>query len=159
MDQLICASLSHTHYWYEVGMLKVPSCQTTLENAAHERGRCGDGGFRHSDLKPFRLAQWLSVTHAASRHPRSLATKIPVPQPGHEYIRRYTTWFRMLAHQESGLWRSKGAQPTRKTPLTSPLASNTGSPHSGCRGLKRTLQDAPPEHQASSKRYRKSACV
>ena len=24
MDQSICASLSHTHYWYEVGMLKVP---------------------------------------------------------------------------------------------------------------------------------------
>ena len=24
-DQLICASLSHTHYSYEVGMLKVPS--------------------------------------------------------------------------------------------------------------------------------------
>ena len=24
MDQLICASLSHTHYWYEVGMLKIP---------------------------------------------------------------------------------------------------------------------------------------
>ena len=24
MDQIICASLSHTHYWYEVGMLKVP---------------------------------------------------------------------------------------------------------------------------------------
>ena len=24
MDQLICASLSHTHHWYEVGMLKVP---------------------------------------------------------------------------------------------------------------------------------------
>ena len=23
MDQFICASLSHTHYWYEVGMLKV----------------------------------------------------------------------------------------------------------------------------------------
>ena len=23
MDQLICASLSHTYYWYEVGMLKV----------------------------------------------------------------------------------------------------------------------------------------
>ena len=23
MDQIICASLSHTHYWYEVGMLKV----------------------------------------------------------------------------------------------------------------------------------------
>ena len=34
MDQFIFASLSHTHYWYEVGMLKVPaiyiirSCQS-----------------------------------------------------------------------------------------------------------------------------------
>ena len=25
MDQLISAFLSHTHYWYEVGMLKVPA--------------------------------------------------------------------------------------------------------------------------------------
>ena len=25
MDQLIFASLSHTHYWYEVGMLNVPA--------------------------------------------------------------------------------------------------------------------------------------
>ena len=25
MGQLICASLSHTHYWYEVGTLKVPA--------------------------------------------------------------------------------------------------------------------------------------
>ena len=25
MDQLICAFCSHTHYWYEVGMLKVPA--------------------------------------------------------------------------------------------------------------------------------------
>ena len=24
-DQLICASLSHTHYWYEVGKLKAPA--------------------------------------------------------------------------------------------------------------------------------------
>ena len=28
MDQLICASLSHTPYWYEVGMSKVPRCMT-----------------------------------------------------------------------------------------------------------------------------------
>ena len=28
MDQLIFASLSHTHYWYEVGMLKVPAVDT-----------------------------------------------------------------------------------------------------------------------------------
>ena len=30
MDQLICASLSHTHYWYEVGMLKVPVLYCTV---------------------------------------------------------------------------------------------------------------------------------
>ena len=29
MDQLIFASLSHTHYWYEVGMLKVPPADGT----------------------------------------------------------------------------------------------------------------------------------
>ena len=28
MDQLICASLSRTHYWYEVDMLKVPAVVT-----------------------------------------------------------------------------------------------------------------------------------
>ena len=28
MDQLICASFSHTHYWYEVAMLKVPMANT-----------------------------------------------------------------------------------------------------------------------------------
>ena len=30
MDQLICASLSYTHYWYEVGMLKVYIMPTTI---------------------------------------------------------------------------------------------------------------------------------
>ena len=28
MNQVICASLSHTHNWYEVGMLKVPACDS-----------------------------------------------------------------------------------------------------------------------------------
>ena len=32
MDQLIFASLSHTHYWYEVGMLKVPAYVCRLQN-------------------------------------------------------------------------------------------------------------------------------
>ena len=31
MDQLICASLSYTHYWYEVGMLKVPASIGSLK--------------------------------------------------------------------------------------------------------------------------------
>ena len=30
MDQLIYASLSHTHYWYEVGMLKVTAKYTPM---------------------------------------------------------------------------------------------------------------------------------
>ena len=30
MNQLICASLSHTHYWYEVGMLKVPAIKILI---------------------------------------------------------------------------------------------------------------------------------
>ena len=37
MDQLICTSLSHTRYWYEVGMLKVPAW-----SYAQPVGSCGD---------------------------------------------------------------------------------------------------------------------
>ena len=35
MDQLICAPLSHTHYWYEVGMLKVPTYVSHQDQASH----------------------------------------------------------------------------------------------------------------------------
>ena len=35
MDQLIFASLSHTHYWYEVGMLKVPAVYSILKSRKH----------------------------------------------------------------------------------------------------------------------------
>ena len=39
MDQLIFASLSHTHYWYEVGMLKVTAIRNgELRNCACIRG-------------------------------------------------------------------------------------------------------------------------
>ena len=31
MDQLIYASLSHTHYWYEVGILKVPAIYSKVK--------------------------------------------------------------------------------------------------------------------------------
>ena len=37
MDQLICAYLSHTHYWYEVGMLKVPARHCTVLYRRKER--------------------------------------------------------------------------------------------------------------------------
>ena len=36
MDQLIFASLSHTQYWYEVGMLKVPAVLWTLTHRLHQ---------------------------------------------------------------------------------------------------------------------------
>ena len=34
MDQLIFASFSHTHYWYEVGMLKVPAVTVLLKGGS-----------------------------------------------------------------------------------------------------------------------------
>ena len=37
MDRLIYASLSHTHNWYEVGMLKVPE-KDLLPKWAEEHG-------------------------------------------------------------------------------------------------------------------------
>ena len=37
MDQLICASLSHTHYWYEVGMLKYRQNNTVY---GHTYSKC-----------------------------------------------------------------------------------------------------------------------
>ena len=30
MDQIICTSLSHTHYWYEVGILKVSAVKVSI---------------------------------------------------------------------------------------------------------------------------------
>ena len=35
MDQLIFASLSHTHYWYEVGTLKVPAVYSSVVQLVH----------------------------------------------------------------------------------------------------------------------------
>ena len=38
MDPLIFASLCHNHYWYEVGMLKVPAAsnvQRAIETSIH----------------------------------------------------------------------------------------------------------------------------
>ena len=39
MDQLVYASLSHTHYWYEVGMLKVPAVIYIMSNIILYNGR------------------------------------------------------------------------------------------------------------------------
>ena len=38
MDQLIFASLSHTHYWYAVGMLKVPAVYNNGQKSPEGQG-------------------------------------------------------------------------------------------------------------------------
>ena len=55
MDQLICASLSHTHYWYEVGMLKVLANTTHifLSKAADIICLCMSLPFSRSCVKSF----------------------------------------------------------------------------------------------------------
>ena len=40
MDQLIFASLSHTHYWYGVGMLKVPAVRKVTQGLSTFLLRC-----------------------------------------------------------------------------------------------------------------------
>ena len=51
MDQLIFTSLSHTHYWYEVGMLKVPAPVDSQQNRApttgNSDGNRGEDGDRN----------------------------------------------------------------------------------------------------------------
>ena len=42
MDQLICASLSHTHCWYEVGVLKVPAVYISIQCKGLRRIGGGD---------------------------------------------------------------------------------------------------------------------
>ena len=40
MDQLIFASLSQTHYWYEVGMLKVPAVRDKRKELGSSLNTC-----------------------------------------------------------------------------------------------------------------------
>ena len=49
MDQLIFASLSHTHYWYEVGVLKVPAVGCGKKKA-HKKMVHGDTTVRRCSL-------------------------------------------------------------------------------------------------------------
>ena len=46
MDQLliIYASLSHTHYWCEVGMVKVPAINTILSTALNSKTKTSSVG-------------------------------------------------------------------------------------------------------------------
>ena len=53
MDQFIFASLSHTHYWYEVGMLKVPAVIGNARPESLRKGSLSDDS--DSTLGSFRV--------------------------------------------------------------------------------------------------------
>ena len=59
MDKLIYASLSHTHYWYEVGMLKVPT------NAIGTQSR----DLINSGLVRWRLTVYVEAVAESGRNP------------------------------------------------------------------------------------------
>ena len=46
MDQLLCAFLSHTHYWYDVGMLKIPGTKLKVLCAENSSLRLGGSSTR-----------------------------------------------------------------------------------------------------------------
>ena len=76
MDQLIFASLSHTHYWYQVGMLKVPAgrgkwkasfdLKTLISISNHSSSFCGDTE---------------GITYFPSSHERSISMVGALPFP------------------------------------------------------------------------------
>ena len=64
MDQLIGASLSHIHYWYEVGMLKVP-CVPSVQTGSHFLFPCPTpylvSYYREHDIDRFLATPFLIV--------------------------------------------------------------------------------------------------
>ena len=52
MNQIICASLSHTHYWYDVGMLKVPAYLIADQREVTAS--------KFGDLSLIKVTEWLS---------------------------------------------------------------------------------------------------
>ena len=82
MDQLICASLSHTHYWYEVGILKVPACicVVVVVVVSHiQRIGCQP---EKTTLHGGQSLSW-SVEQGKENKRKSLAAYPPPPTPPH----------------------------------------------------------------------------
>ena len=71
MDQLLCASLSHTRYWYEVGMFKVPAvCATIgtrLNQSRKELSFCLSYQCSHLDVLQFPPLTWWMLLHEGLR--------------------------------------------------------------------------------------------
>ena len=62
MDQLIFTSLSHTHYWYEVGMLKVPAVYVNRSKSRPDQ-KCS----QTLDKLEQRLELYMPVCHKLNR--------------------------------------------------------------------------------------------
>ena len=54
MNQLICASLSHTHYWYKVAMLKVPADMSLKRKQKNETKKHNQRATRTERRRAFR---------------------------------------------------------------------------------------------------------
>ena len=55
MDQLIYASLSHTHYWYEVGMFKVPPILCGIKQQQYYIVRCNQAQTISDEQFPMKI--------------------------------------------------------------------------------------------------------
>ena len=78
MDQLIFASLSHTHYWYEVGMLKVPAV----------------GGIQNSNCRRLEMATKMDEI-CKSRQRCSSTAVVPLPAT-HRHQRMWRLGFPLI---------------------------------------------------------------
>ena len=73
MDQIICASLSHTHYWYEMGMLKVPTADPIMLLPSGNPFKCHDKVlFLQPMIPPKRLNIFLPSDGGMLRRSRCL---------------------------------------------------------------------------------------
>ena len=77
MGQLICASLSHTQYWYEVDMLKVPTCGSSDSPKTSSVSTLNASAVRNS---------------ARQLHPRRVPPSNNAVNPALKSIARYSTW-------------------------------------------------------------------
>ena len=74
-DQLICASLSHTHYWYEVGMLKVLA---NTMNRLPNRVQRADAEIPRLRICLFYLQPWHGTGHDLRSCGACTTTRIPL---------------------------------------------------------------------------------
>ena len=81
MDRLIFASLSHTHYWYEVGMLKVPAVINTLQQVVvlYYQAYLTATGADTFNMRPFHTNSGCGKERRISIGPNETRTRSELP--------------------------------------------------------------------------------